>query len=140
MSARLGHYYDHLGPARELRDDERAIIEKLVKNTPHERKVLEDLARLSVQDMPDGGMGSVKFRTKRSKKAVYGEQIAEGSFQDADGMPVSVTLALDDTGELFELDVFKADGSPLIRYPAPDDFKIIERHGQLGFPPTHSSE
>ena len=135
MSARLDHYYEHLGPARELRDDERAIIEKLVKNTEHESKVLGDLTRWPVQDMPDGGMGSIKFRTRRSKKAVYGKEIAEGSFQDADGMPVSVTLNLDDAGELFELDVFKADGSPLIRYPELKDFKIIERHGKLGFPP-----
>jgi hypothetical protein len=136
MSARLAQYYDHLGAPRDLRDDERAIIEKLVENTPYEDKVLGDLARLPVQDMPDGGMGSLKFRTRRSKKAVYGKQIAEGSFEDADGMPVSVSLSLDDGGELFEFDVFKADGSPLKRYPDTGQLKIIERHGKLGFPPS----
>ena len=134
MSARLAHYYDQLGPPRDLRDDERALIEKLVEDTPYEDKVIGDLARLSVQDMPDGGMGSIKFRTRRSKKAVYGEQIAEGSFEDADGTPVSVTLSLDDAGELFEFDVFKADGSPLVRYPDTRNLKIIERDGKLGFP------
>jgi len=135
MSVRLDHYYAHLGPVRELRDDERAIIEKLVKHTEQASKVLGDLARLPVQDMPDGGMGSIKFRTRRSKKAVYGREIAEGSFQDADGVAVSVTLSLDDNGELFELDVFKADGSPLTSYPDPENFEIIERQGKLGFPP-----
>lgn len=135
MSARLAHYYDQLGPQRELRNDERAIIEKLVEHTRHEDKVLGDLARLPVQDMPDGGMGSLKFHTRRAKQAVYGEEIAEGSFEDADGMPVSVTLSLDDAGELFEFDVFKADGSPLIRYPDARSLKIIERHGKVGLPP-----
>jgi hypothetical protein len=133
MSARLAQYYDQLGAPRELRDDERAIIEKLVEDTPYEDKVIGDLARLSVQDMPDGGMGSIKFRTRRSKKAIYGQEIAEGSFQDSDGVPVSVTLSLDDGGELFELDVFKGDGSPLVRYPDTQDLKIIERNGKLGF-------
>ncbi len=136
MSVRLDHYYDHLGPARELRGDERAIIEKLVKNTEHESKVLADLTRFPVQDMPDGGMGSIKFRTRRSTEAVYGREIAEGSFRDADGVPVSVTLNLDDGGELFELDVFKADGSPLIRYPELCELKIIERYVKRGFPPS----
>jgi|SRR6185312_8469871 len=132
MSARSDLYYDHLGPARELRDDERAIIEKLLENTPCESKVLDDLARSAVRDMPDGGMGSIKFGDGHS----YGEQIAEGSFVDADGTPVSVTLSIDAGGELFELDVFKADGSPLIRYPDVRGLKIIERHGKLGFPPS----
>ena len=136
MPVQLSHYYDHLGPARELRDDERAIIEKLVKNTEHKSKVLADLMLWPVQDMPDGGMRSIKFQTPRSKEAVYGKEIAEGSFQDADGVPVSVTLSLDNEGELFELDVFKADGSPLARFPEPREFKIIERHGKLGFPPA----
>lgn len=136
MSARLAQYYDHLGPPRELRDDERAIIEKLVENTPYEDTVVAELARLPVQDMPDGGMGSLKFRTRRLGKAVYGKEIAEGAFQDADGMPVSVTLSLDDGGELFEFDVFKADGSPLKRYPDAGELKIIARRGNLGYPPS----
>lgn len=136
MSVQLYHYYDHLGPARALRDDERGVIEKLVKNTEQESKVLADLALWPVQDMPDGGMGSIKFQTPRSKEALHGKQIAEGSFEDADGVPVSVTLSLDDEGELFELDVFKADGSPLVRYPELRKFKVIERHGKLGFPPS----
>jgi hypothetical protein len=48
-------------------------------------------------------------------------------------MPVSVTLSLDKKGQLFELDVFKADGSPLISYPELDDFEIVKRHGKLGW-------
>jgi len=39
-------------------------------------------------------------------------------------VPVSVGLYLDQFGDLFELDVWKVDSSPLIRYPHPDDFEV----------------
>jgi hypothetical protein len=134
MSDQLDHYYSRLGPPRSLSDVEHSLIARLVRNTPHENKVLEQLCNALVQDMPDGGMGSIKFQ-KKTPKTDYEEQIAEGAFWDADGVPVSVTLMVDSAGHLFELDVFKADGSPLVRYPDLDDFEIVERHGKLGFPP-----
>src|ERR1700733_1615687 len=115
MSDQSGRYYDRLGPPRELRAEERAVIVELVRNGPYEHKVLSALANLAVQDMPDGGMGSIKFCTGTAKEPVFGKEIAEGAFRDKDGTPVSVTLTLDDAGNLFELDIFKADGSPLIR-------------------------
>jgi hypothetical protein len=34
--------------------------------------------------------------------------------------------------------VWKVDFSPLIGYPDPEDLEIVERHGQLGFPPQKS--
>ena len=135
MSDQLGPYYSRLGPPRALRDVEHSLIAKLVRNTPHEREVLNELCDALVRDMPDGGMGSINFQEK-ALGTRYSKQIAEGAFRDVDGMPVSVTLLIDDVGHLFELDVFKADGSPLVRYPEPDDVEIIERHGQLGFPPS----
>jgi hypothetical protein len=127
---------DHkLGPPRSLRSDEIEIITKLVRNTPFQEKILAAIGGTLVRDMPDGGMGSVKFRQKTAGEPIFGKQIAEGAFRDADGVPVSITLNLDKSGDLFELDVFKADGSPVVRYPDLADLEIIERHGNLGFPP-----
>jgi hypothetical protein len=119
-------YYDRLGPARPLRAEERALLTWMVRNTPYQDEVTGVLTGILVQDMPDGGMGSIKFRTT-TRKPSYGKEIAAGAFRDRDGVPVSVTLSLDKKGQLFELDVFKADGSPLISYPELDDFEIIER-------------
>jgi hypothetical protein len=116
-----------------MSEAERALVTKMIKSTPYEGKLMRQLDRVLVQDMPDGGMGSIKFHKESSREPEYGEQIAEGAFRDRDGMPVSVTLSLDDSGHLFELDVFKADGSPLISYPELDEFEIIERHGKLGW-------
>jgi len=137
MSDQFGDYYSRLGPPRPLTRAEHEIVAKLVRNTPHEKKAIEQLGDAEVRDIPDGGMGSIHFcsGSPTSRRRTFGKQIAEGAFWDADGTPVSVTLDLEEAGELYELDVFKADGSPLIRDPDIDDFEIIERHGQLGFPP-----
>lgn len=140
MSDQFGDYYSRLGPPRPLAQAEYDVVAKLARHTAYAAKLLEQLRKAEVCDMPDGGMGSIHFcsRGLGSKERTFGEQIAEGAFTDADGIPVSVTLDLDNHGDLYELDVFKADGSPLVRYPDIADFEIIERHGQLGFPPAKS--
>jgi len=120
-----------LGPLRDLRDDELAVIHKMILRSGLQEEFEEQLARMKVQDMPDGGMGSITFYNGRPRSLLeYGGEIAEAAFRDADDMPVSVTLNVDKDGKLFELDVFKADGSPLIRYPDLDDLAIIERDAQ----------
>ena len=128
-----------LGTPRPLREKEVALIKKLLSATAFAAKGAQ-LSGILVQDMSDGGMGSIRFcqAASISDKRRLGSQIAEGAFRDVDGVPVSVTLNLDHQGELFELDLFKGDFSKLINYPDPDDFEIIERHGKLGWPPRVS--
>jgi hypothetical protein len=119
------------GLLRDLRDDELAVIRKMISRSGLEEELEEQLVRMKVQNMPDGGMGSLAFYNGRPRSLLeYGGEIAEAAFQDADGVPVSVMLYVDKDGELFELDVFKADGSPLIRYPDPKDLAIIDRDAQ----------
>ena|SRR6266567_4538980 len=128
-----------LGPLRELRDEELEIIKKMVSDTSFQEKITPHIYEMRVQDMPDGGMGSIKFYSGRPRSELeYGKQIAEAAFKDADGVPVSATLSVDKAGNLFELDIFKADGSPLVRYPDIRDFKIIKRNGKLGYAPPQS--
>ncbi|MGD9616705.1 MAG: hypothetical protein AB7H90_16110 [Alphaproteobacteria bacterium] len=124
-----------LGPPRPLRGKELALVKKLLAGTRCETKARAQLDEASVQDMPDGGMGSIRFVQGTSEERMFGEEIAEGLFHDADGVPVSVGLNIDQFDDLFELDLWKVDFSPLIRYPDANDIEIIERHGKLGFPP-----
>ena len=77
MSDQLDHYYSRLGPPRSLSDVEHSLIARLVRNTPHENKVLEQLCNALVQDMPDGGMGSIKFQ-KKTPKTGYEEPDCRG--------------------------------------------------------------
>lgn len=120
-----------LGPPRPLREKEAVLIRKLVSGTPFEGKVLRQLSEAIVQDMPDGGMGSVHFHKNSTEERKLGKEIAEGSFRDADGVLVSVTLNLDQFGDLFELDIWKVDFSPLVGYPGPEDFEVVNRHARL---------
>ena len=123
-----------LGPLRELRNEELAVFKRMVSGTPFQGKIDRQLSEMRVQEMPDGGMGSLKFYNGQPRSELeYGKQIAEAAFQDADGVPVSLTLSVDKAGDLFELDVFKADGSRLVRFPALENIEIIERHGKLGY-------
>ena len=120
-----------LGPVRELREDELRVLRKMLSQTSIETEFEEQLASMKVQTMADGGMRSIRFYNGRDRSPLdYGGQIAEAAFQDADGVPVSITLSVDTIGDLFEMDVFKADFSPLIRYPDLADPAIIERDAQ----------
>ncbi|TFV99895.1 hypothetical protein E4M00_01445 [Leifsonia flava] len=70
--------------------------------------------------MDDGQMGSLLVlppglsadATRR-----FGREVAELRFMDGDGVLISAALNVDSDGNLFELDMFKGDGSPLIRIP-----------------------
>jgi len=128
---------DHkLGPLRQLHDEELAMLRKMIEGTSLQAKIEPYIYGARVQDMPDGGMGSIKFHSGRPRSELeYGRQVAEAAFKDADGVAVSATLSVDKAGYPFELDIFKADGSPLVRYPDIRDFKVIKREGKLGYAP-----
>lgn len=103
------------------------------KPSPAQRRLLDLVAErwkghstqwteaVLVAAMPDGGMGSLRLRLPNSTDAHqrFGGQVAEFSFADADGVPVLVSLNIDERGAPFELDVWKADFSPLQRVPEP---------------------
>lgn len=117
-----------LGAPRKLRDDELRIIRKMAAGTSFQSAVERQLAEMEAQDMPDGGMGSIQFYNGIERSVLeYGNQIAEAAFKDADGVSVSVILSVDRAGQLFDLDMFKADGTPLVRYPETDDLAIVKR-------------
>jgi hypothetical protein len=73
--------------------------------------------------MADGGMGSLLLLPPRGDRVVSA-QVAKAEFDDADGIPVSATLNLDDAGALFELDIWKVDFSRLQRLP--DEGDVVE--------------
>ena len=103
-----------------------ALITKMVSGTPLEAPVLNRLEHALVEDMDDGGMGSVRFQNTRKGKRRFGRQIGEATFVDADGILVSATLNADQHGDLFELDLWKADNSKLLRYPTPNGISVSD--------------
>ena len=74
-----------------------------------------------VEEMNDGGMGSVEFISDDlSKNRHYGSVLGEVKLLDADGMEAFASIIFDQYGDIFQLDIFKGDSSQAI------DFKIID--------------
>ena len=74
---------------------------------------------LYVEDMIDGGMGSLKLSTDNNRdiNRKFGSQISDLMFKDEDGVGVIASLNLDADGELYELDMWKINYEPLISIP-----------------------
>ena len=97
--------------------------------TPPEQGLVDELIRRAggvvqfdandprpVVSLNDGSMGSLRFMPAAGR--VYSVQASELTFTDVDGVTVSAALYLDQQRMLFELDVVKADFTPLRRIPA----------------------
>ena len=73
------------------------------------------LVKSRVVDMQDGGMGSIRF--VGSEARTFGKVAAEAQYVDSDGVLVLITVNTDKENQLFEVDFWKVDFSPLKRYP-----------------------
>ncbi len=107
-----------MGSIRKPSTQELELIKLLVRKATKVLSLNWE-TELRVRSMQDGEMGSLSLfpngETTEDRK--FGERISEYQFLDADGVDVIVSLNLDNKGELFELDVWKTDFSPLIRFP-----------------------
>ncbi len=110
--------------SRRLRSDEKSIIAEMIRDLPPESAILRSLEDAAVEAMNDGGMGSLRFVRLSSDKPRFKRQIREATFADSNGVSVSMTINLDQDDCLFELDIFKADFSPLKRFPALGDISL----------------
>ena len=109
---------------RKLRKEELDLITAMARHSRKSNEVLRSLSERLVEDMKDGGMGSVRFEDSYNRERRLGKKIAEAEFRDQDGIPVSAVLNLDDKGQLFELDMWKVDFSALKRYPRPEELRL----------------
>ena len=98
---------------RPIKQEEIEIIKALSKGQHEIPK--------AVLDMNDGGMGSISFDIEQ-KQSRY-DQVADSEYMDSDGVLVLIELSIDHNGNLYELDFWKVDFSPLILYPTIDKLK-----------------
>ena len=104
---------------RRLRKKEYDLIIYLLRQTPTTEHLFDQLEDSMVEEMDDGGMGSLTFVRNDKTEQRIGHMIAEVSLFDKDEVPVSFAIIVDSDGDLYELDAFKADSSPLIEFPRP---------------------
>lgn len=96
--------------------DELRLLEFLIRKSKYD---FTKLHHCLVENMSDGGMGSLLIFPTSDFDAdrIFGETISEYMFNDADGIYVIATLSIDKNGDLFELDMWKTNFSPLISFP-----------------------
>src|SRR4030095_4247273 len=101
---------------RAIRDDEVALIRFLLAKLPTKQNQYQ--IPLEVTEMDDGGMGSLLLNQNKDRR--FGQDLIQAQYYDNDGTLVLVTLVEDNKQELFELDMWKVDNSPLKHFPTPD--------------------
>jgi hypothetical protein len=101
---------------RRLSLAELALLIYMLRGTLGAERFLALLPTAEVEDIDDGGMGSLRFVSAYEPRKL-GIKLASLRFDDEDGVPVLMSLFLDEEGELYELDSWKVDYSPRIRTP-----------------------
>jgi hypothetical protein len=118
MSEGLRPKRPKLGIKRRLHQTEVALIARVLAQADNDAKVKEfneKLNSIDVQEMPDGGMGSLYFvrEGRKPEDRCFGARIAEMQFKDDDDVEVLVSVNVDTDGNLHELDIWKSDFSPV---------------------------
>ena len=102
---------------RKLRTEEIALITYMIKDTLEGKDIISKLGDLIVEEMDDGGMGSLKVSVEGEDRRRTGGVLKDMDFHDVDGMLLVISVILDTEDNFYELDVFKGDFSPLKRFP-----------------------
>ena len=102
---------------RQLTEAEIKLIERLLKDKPEAEKLLPQLRTVLVEELPDGGMGSLRFTGNNTAERKLGKEIAAEIGHDVDKVPITVSLRIDNFGELYELDFWKVNFAPIQQLP-----------------------
>lgn len=89
----------------------------MLVDTDVKAKTQARMPSILVEDMQDGGMGGIHFLATGCTERHYAKTLAQARYLDDDGVVVSIVITVDQNGELYEVDFWKVDFSPLKRYP-----------------------
>ena len=116
-----------MSQAHAISPQDKRTIMFLLQNAPEDTCLASELDGLMVEELDDGGMGSKKLIPKGELSAdrAFGKQLVLGEFIDSDNVPVSVAINIDGDNNLYELDVWKVDFSPVKSWPEPSAIRIV---------------
>nr|WP_197683849.1 hypothetical protein [Pandoraea faecigallinarum] len=97
----------------------RDLISRADISVDRKNYLIDSMGDVSVEEMLDGGMGSLRLINKNARNRKFGGQLVESEYVDMDGVQISVAVNVDQFGDLFELDIWKVDFSALIKFPSP---------------------
>jgi hypothetical protein len=101
---------------RLLTRSEIDLIGWIIKDSKEAINIIPKLPTLLVEEMNDGGMGSLRAVSNKSR--IYSKDIGEIELTDIDGVYLLISVNVDMEDNFFELDVWKADSSPLKQFPS----------------------
>jgi Domain of unknown function (DUF6984) len=107
-------------PMRNLTDDELQILERMLTQLAHGRDEVYEQLR-SAKVTPIDKNGSLRFHvTSPVVAAGINQRVpVTAIFDDADGMPIYILLHVVE-GKLWELEIYKADGSRILNPSIPE--------------------
>lgn len=114
---------------RPLQEHERGLLERLLEDHPFEgqdqlrRQLDSATARLIVEHHDN--YGSIELRVANPTPAsVRCRVLVEGQYLDDDGIPVWLLLHVNREGVMWQLEICRADGRPLISPPIPKRLEV----------------
>jgi|HubBroStandDraft_2_1064218.scaffolds.fasta_scaffold1281385_2 hypothetical protein len=105
---------------RLLKKEESEVLEALLGMVPSSTKPPSEDELFAV-DLADGGMGSIRLTDKSDRPRKMGRELVTAHYIDEDGVPVIISINLDQDGRLFEIDFWKVNYDPLKHYPLPEE-------------------
>ncbi|HEY4195299.1 MAG TPA: hypothetical protein VGM63_07175 [Mucilaginibacter sp.] len=114
---------NNLEEERDIRQEELTLVEYLISQATNVPNGL--IIPTRVFTMKDGRMGSIKFKTE--DHLGYQRDLITAHYRDTDDISILISLDLNVANQLFELDFFKGDFSPLIEYPIPEKLLIAKK-------------
>jgi len=103
---------------RKLKPEEIELLIYMIKDTPEGKKIINKLPDLIIEEMDDGGMGSLQVAVENKDERLFIRELANIDLFDIDGVPLFISVNLDTNGDFYELDIFKGDFSPLKKFPS----------------------
>jgi hypothetical protein len=112
---------------RYITEKEYNLVKFLIEKIGLKSKSIMLSKKLLVEELKDGGMGSLRFHYTdiNLDKRQFGKAIVEARYLDKDGIMVSVVVNIDSEGFIYELDVWKVNSSPVKISPDPSVLREI---------------
>jgi hypothetical protein len=107
------------GKPRSLSANELELLKFMLSGKEHEH-LLNGVKSLRVTELTDSNMGSIRFVSLLNERRASCLDRAE--FRDVEGSNINVAINADQTGELYEIDIWKYDFTPVIKFPGKNTF------------------
>ncbi|EMO89541.1 DUF6984 family protein [Leptospira noguchii] len=119
--------FSHSSESRTLKPEEKDFLLAIISEDDPESIGPGQLDSILVQELSDGHMGSIRFIQSVCKNTnrQFSRKWKEVQFYDDDGVLVLASILLDKNGCAFELEIWKTNFNPLIRFPKKEEISIV---------------